>query len=53
VFAVAGGGGTSIALLLMLIPSRSSAHTVHSKQDEEELFCAKVGERNSKTMRER
>src|SRR6266436_1601422 len=35
----------------MLIPSRSSAHTVHRKQEEEELLCAKVGERNSKTRR--
>ena len=47
------GGGTSIPLLLMLIPSRSSAHTVHRKQEEEELFCAKVGERTSKTRRKR
>ena len=46
-----GGGQTRIALLLMLIPSRSSAHTVHRKQEEEELFCAKVGERTSKTSR--
>jgi hypothetical protein len=41
VFAVAGGGGTSIALLLMLIPSRSSAHTVHRKQEEVNCFVLK------------
>ena len=40
-FAVADGGGTSIPLLRMLIPSRSSAHTVHRKQKEEELFVLK------------
>lgn len=36
-FAVACGGDTGIHLLAMLITSHSSIHTVHRKQEEEEL----------------